>query len=165
MNTFLLCILLGSSLADHDYFEYEDCGACTKERACCTIAEENPGEFITRCCSSEDCRAQESNLIVCICPDQAPIGGSDLWPDFRRWIHPSTTTPAPEKPDECAKWKVMLGVGWFLSGSSLIFFLVKILLRKLRSRPRFERVIDDDHPYQPTTQSIDNIDNSTSNLE
>ena len=161
----LITIIIGSSLAAHDYFEYDDCGdTCTYQKMCCTISENN-GDFITTCCNSEDCMARESDEVVCLRPGSAPTGGETLWPSFRQKVHPSTTTPAPEKPAECEKWKVMLGIGWSLSGLSLIFLMVKFVVKKMKSRQRYQQIVSEDHPYQPTVENIDNTENAETNRQ
>ena len=153
----LLILLIGTSQAANDYFEYDDCGeTCVIQRSCCTITEKNEN-FITTCCSSEECSARENNRVVCLCPGWAPAGGQDIWYNFRRLVHPTTTTdrPAPENQQVCDKWKIMLGTSWCIIGLVITFYLVKISVKRFRSRNDFERVISDDSPYQPTTESID----------
>lgn len=159
----ILLILLGTVRASHDYFEYEDCGhTCTVQKSCCTIKEDN-GNFITKCCNSEECEAKESNIVVCLRPNEAPIGGSDIWPEFRRTVHPSTstTTPAPEVNKDCRTWKAVSGVSWSLLGIVVIILTVIFVLRWSRSRNVYSQVINPDNPYRETVQNNDSMDNQT----
>lgn len=154
MKIIQLQFLLGMVIAQHDYFEYDDCGeTCTSQRTSCTIAEGDSGNFITTCCSSEDCLAHESNLVVCLRPGQAPSGGSDLWSMYQPRVHPSTTTSKPETSDDCKRWKIMLISGWALSGLSLIFY-VAIFVKRRISRVNFEQLVNEDNPYQPTVHDV-----------
>jgi hypothetical protein len=151
---FVLLAFLGSIKAAHNYFEYEDCGnSCVNQKVSCVISEEN-GDFITKCCSSEDCIAAENNWVVCLRPGEAPLGGSDIWEDFREKVHPTTTTEAPETPEDCTKFKVLLGIGWSASASFIAFQIMKLILKKIRKRRNAERLLSDE---QPTVQDIENV--------
>lgn len=85
--------------------------------------------------------------------------------------HPSTTTPIPENPDDCKKWKMMLGIGWTVSELSITTLAVEFVMKKMRSRPRAERILSENHPYRPIVKNIDNdepnnpVDETTENTK
>ena len=147
----VLMLLLVIVKADHDFFEYSDCGStCTNQRVNCVISEDEAENFEVKCCSSEDCEALASNTVVCLQPGKAPLGGSDIWPDFQRSVHPSTTTVTPEVQSECTVWKTLLGIGWSLNGVIILFCVVKLALRKLRGRSQPETSVEDAISNQPS---------------
>jgi len=96
--------------------------------------------------------AKESSSIVCLCPGQAPAGGSDIWNEFRRIVHPTTTTAAPEIQENCERYKILLGIGWSIAGVIIVFTAVKFVIRKLKSQNDFERLVS---PDEPATESND----------
>ena len=154
----LLIFMLGIARAAHDYFEYENCGeTCTAQRSCCTISEQE-GNFITTCCNSEDCMARENNLVVCLRPGLPPVGGSDIWNDFHQAVYPPTPVPPQPSKDNCMVWRSLVGVGWSIVGLFIVIGTMKFVLKKMRSRNNFERVINPDSPYQDTVQDIESVD-------
>lgn len=159
MRLTLVILLLGRSAADHDYFQYEDCGeACTRERTSCTISEEN-GNFVTRCCSGEDCLARMNNEVVCLRPGEPPRGGEDIWKEFESRVHPSTTTTTPPMREDCARLKILLGVGWTISSALILFHTCRVILRRIRRRPHDsdeETDVFHNPNYRPATPEIEN---------
>ena len=120
--------------ADHDFFEYEDCGeACTVQRFSCIISEAEDGKFITKCTDSQECRASEDNNVVCLMPGHPPLGGQDLWPDFHRRVYPSTT-PRPESQENCSVWKITTGVGFGCFLILMSIYAVRKIVTILKSR-------------------------------
>ena len=156
----LLTILVGKIRSDHDYFEYADCGeTCTIQRTCCTISEDGEN-FITSCCNSEDCKAKVSNEVVCLCPGEAPLGGSGIWGEFHRVVHPVTTTPRPETRGNCRTWQAVSAASWSIGGLLILIYVSGIIVKKFRRPPQgFERIVSPDNPYQPnsTVQDIENV--------
>lgn len=156
----LLIITFVKIRGDHNYFEYADCGeTCTNQRTCCTISEED-GNFITSCCNSGDCRAREDNKVVCLCPGEAPMGGSDIWGEFHRIVHPVTTTPRPEIEGNCQVWKAVSAASWSVGGLLILVYTSRILIKRIRRPPQgFERIVSPDNPYQPnsTVQDIESV--------
>lgn len=141
MKSFLFLLLLECVSTEHDYFEYEDCGiACTIQQSSCTITEETPGKFITRCCNGEDCVAQESNRVVCLRPGSAPLGGSDVWQDFKRIVYPGNSTPTPLT---CSKWQILLAGTWLVNVILVMIGIFKFI-RSRRENP--EQLINQESP-------------------
>ena len=65
----------------------------------------------------------------------------------------------------------MLGIGWTVSELSITTLAVEFVMKKMRSRPRAERILSENHPYRPIVKNIDNdepnnpVDETTENTK
>lgn len=146
-------LLLASVESTHDYFQYDDCGeTCTSQRTCCTISKE-AGGFDTRCCDSEFCMAQESNLVVCLRPGSPPIGGIDIWSEFKRSVHPPTATPLIAT--DCGIWQCLTAAGWTLFVLSTTITIIRFIMRKMRrTETDSEAIVGDDDSGRSVVHNI-----------
>lgn len=153
----LLLIVLGNARAAHDFFQYEDCGrTCTMQRTSCTISQEN-GDFVIKCCDSEECRAKQSNLVVCLSPGQPPMGGTDIWPDFKRRTYPPTPEPIAVETN-CRIWQILCIVGWMLLIALGMICLLRIIFRREEPRTGRRRMDDDEDEVPSVVHNPNYID-------
>lgn len=156
MNTILIAILCIAS--GHTYFTYSDCNLeCQQLSVSCTIAEIDPDDFLNVCIESEAvCEQRSSEIQVCLRKNKPPIGGEQIWNDFERHYHPTTTTPRPIIKTNCLEWKIATGV----MISIIIFIVCLYMSKKYLTNNTYEVVNDNsDNPYQST---VDNIEENMS---
>ena len=151
------------------YFSYEDCNPdCIHYKACCTIQEITPDYFPSRCTDTEEtCREVASPQVVCIRPDDIPLGGSEIWPKDDEWKHkhhhPSTTAKPTSKPTDkpdivpnCKNWKLTTVIIVSVIALATIQKMLAYLIGYFRTRA-YETIQPGPVPpiYERTTQDIE----------
>ena len=79
------------------FFEYSDCSdECIGKSLPCTITETESGSFPIKCEKSElNCELDSSRQQVCLRKGKRPVGGEDIWQDFKRNHRTTTVAPTP----------------------------------------------------------------------
>lgn len=144
------------------YFSYDDCNPdCIHYKACCTIQEITPNYFPSLCTDTQEiCENLASPEVVCIRPDDVPLGGSELWPRYdeykQKHHHPPSTTARPSMKPDCKKWKTTVVIVASVILLALVQKSLSVALRYFRTRayenisPRPENPI-----YARTVEDID----------
>jgi hypothetical protein len=134
------------------FFEYEkDCNPdCIHYKASCIVVEINPEYFVSQCTEDEStCEENASPTEVCLRPNDPPIGGKAIWPDYEKYKY----HPRPNKEPDCSEWKI---VSIVLSSFITLYAASKMfgkLISYLRTR-RYEEISSVGEIYQETTQEI-----------
>lgn len=137
-----MAILVIFSLTAEGYFEYkQDCKhACQAQQISCEIYEITPEEFHCTCIRSPNvCEQQATTSKVCLRPEKKAIGGEDIWDNYNRHKHGTTTenpfsstTMEPPQKDSCLIWKI--GTGTSTSIIALVATGVAVLIFTERRR-------------------------------
>ena len=149
-------LLINSSFA---YFSYQDCDPdCIHYRACCTITEISESYFPSQCTKTQAvCEEIASPTVVCLRPDDPPIGGEEIWPAFEKQkAKHHRTTPKPIVEPRCEKWKL---VAVIVISIAILYIAQLSLMRVIRHyrRRNYEsaRNLATNAAYQETVQDID----------
>lgn len=141
------------------YFSYQDCNPdCIHYRACCTIIEINENYFPSQCTKTQaTCEEIASPSVVCLRPDDVPIGGQDIWPAFEAYKarHHHPTSKPNVKPTNCKTWRLTAVIVISVLVLTATQKILSYVIHRIRSRnieslaPRQENPI-----YQSLVQDI-----------
>ena len=150
---FVAMIIYVESESD-DYFSYNDCDyKCISLNESCTISEVN-GNFLNLCYTSAlKCETMATVWMVCLRPDQPPIGGESIWTEYKQRHKPTTTTePTPTESDNCNVWKITLSLIITVPSISAVITLIVLRIKRRNEYSTFSTPTDD-NPYQNTVTS------------
>lgn len=147
------------------YFSWNDCNPdCIHYRACCTITEINPNYFPSQCTKTQaTCEQLASPTVVCLRPDDVPLGGQEIWPSFDKYKQRHRiTTPTPHHPTfkpnlkpDCMKWKILAIIVTSLMSLYAFLKLVSKAIRHFRTRAYESIAPSQENPvYNPTVEEI-----------
>lgn len=169
MMRFVILVILSAKIAIRsNYFEYrEDCDVdCVSSNLPCVIAEPVHDVFTKVCVeSSQLCEQQSSRTKVCLRPNSLPMGGQDIWPDYRDRFHPVTTISPLPAPDEHG-WRTISLTQLGITACGFIILISYKLFKKiatsnevqheplLNESPEPESGLIEPNPYQPTVSNV-----------
>ena len=151
---FLMFFLLPITISQN-YFTYSDCDqTCIQKNISCTIYQIQD-DFKNLCEESEIFCEQESGPnCVCLRLNRPPIGGEDIWIEFKRKYHPPTPKPNPSPAEvKCLTWKILTSTVPLLL---ILLWLTRYVYQTYKKRHEVEVITDvqDEDPNQATVQLL-----------
>jgi hypothetical protein len=152
-------LLTALILTQTDYFTYSDCNPeCIQAKKSCIITEINEDYFPCTCVTNKKCETLAGPNDVCLRPNKPPLGGENIWEDYKRhrWNPTTTTTekPAPTPIKENCEIHlvavIILVITTMIGGTTSI---VQYLIHNRRST--HDRLIDNHGLYHDTTENLE----------
>ena len=138
----LLVTFSSGVVSERFYFDYSDCNStCVKPYEYCLIYNPAINKFKIHCTALEyNCLSDHTHHVVCLRPNQPPLGGELIWLNFKKnHLQPK---PAPLTTS-------FPSVAMIISLVSNILFLITIfvqVLQKCLKRKPHERLQDASNP-------------------
>ena len=134
-----------------NYFTYNDCDPeCSKLNQSCTITEVQ-GDFPKVCYTSPNiCEEEADSWTVCLRLNEPPVGGENIWNDFKQRFYPTTTTTPmpPEMNVKCLTFEILSIIQFIIIISAITMMIILYIKYKKRNN-NYDNLQQqsDDNPY------------------